>query len=129
MRLLGLVLLIGCPKSTPTAAVEAQPPATPSVADREPERAVEMTLEATQLPEPVEIDPGNFSDEERKEHGVAILPTNLGSALSAFSADAVLRRAMGEELARVFAAVRKSEMEHMQNMSLDEERGVLLERY
>jgi glutamine synthetase len=43
--------------------------------------------EGLNLPPPVEIDPGNLSDSQRKAAGIRPMPANLGEALEAFDKD------------------------------------------
>lgn len=81
------------------------------------------------LPEPVEIDPGNFTAVERDSMGIRALPTRLEASLDHFEANQPLKEAMGSEFAKVFAAVRRTEMATLQGLSLEQERLILLERY
>ncbi|MGE3806283.1 MAG: glutamine synthetase, partial [Gemmataceae bacterium] len=81
------------------------------------------------LPEPVEVDPGNFSTRERDERGIRALPTNLESSLENFVADNVLREAMQPAVADAFVAVRRTELEALHGHSFEDERLLLLERY
>ncbi|MEQ8790308.1 MAG: glutamine synthetase family protein [Pirellulaceae bacterium] len=81
------------------------------------------------LPEPVGIDPGDYSDSQRVEHHIAPLPTSLEQAIACFETDKVLRTAMGEQFATAFLAVRRAEWEFMKDMTLEEERRLLLQRY
>lgn len=82
-----------------------------------------------ELPEPVTLDPGNFSDEERKRHRIERLPHVLGDALRQFRKDAVLQQAFGKDLARAFTAVRAAEHDAMKGLDLESEVELLLERY
>jgi glutamine synthetase len=61
--------------------------------------------------DPALIDPGNWSDTERAERGIRRYPTTLAAAVEALEADAVLMDALGPELARAYAAVKRSEYE------------------
>ena len=60
-------------------------------------------------PEPVEVDPATLSDEQRAARGIERMPAGQGEALDALAADALLREALGPELARAYLAVRRSE--------------------
>lgn len=51
------------------------------------------------------------------------------SAASDFLTVTVLRDGMGEQYAKVFAAVRRAEFEKMKGMTFDQERMALLERH
>ncbi|MDJ0719209.1 MAG: glutamine synthetase family protein [Prochloraceae cyanobacterium] len=79
--------------------------------------------------QPVEIDPGNFSQVELADRGISPLPQNLGEAIEHLSRDRLLLDALGIELSRAYLAVRKAEWNAMKEMELDEEVNLLLERY
>jgi glutamine synthetase len=64
-----------------------------------------------ELPEPVDVDPGTLSDEERGRRGIVRLPRTQAEALDALEADEALGRALGEALLRSYLAVRRSEWE------------------
>ena len=81
------------------------------------------------LPKPVTVDPGDFSEQQRRAHNIAALPTRLNESLTRLENDTVLRTAMGEPLATAFLAVRQTELEFFDGMSFDEERRLLLDRY
>ena len=80
-------------------------------------------------PEPVQADPANLSDDERKKKGAYPLPANLTGALNQFSADTVLIKALGPELAQAYLAVRHAEWQTMAKLELADEVKLLLERY
>ena len=71
--------------------------------------------------EPQEIDPGNYSDEERKHRGISRLPTSLNEALDELERDEVLTEAMGPLLARSYIAVKRSESEFFEDRTPEEE--------
>lgn len=84
--------------------------------------------------DPVDIDPGLFSEAELTERGNAArkierLPQNLGEAIEHLSGDRLLLDALGVELNRAYLAVRKAEWEAMKDMELEAEVNLLLERY
>ncbi|MBW4573821.1 MAG: glutamine synthetase family protein [Aphanothece sp. CMT-3BRIN-NPC111] len=79
--------------------------------------------------EPVDLDPGNLSQEERSGRGIDLLPTNLGDAIAHLRNDEVLKSALGPELAQAYLAVRSAEWEAMKDLELEEEVKLLLERY
>jgi glutamine synthetase len=62
------------------------------------------------LPEPVDVDPGGLSDDERARLGIARLPVSLPNAVAAFEADAVLNRSFGAPLATTLMDIRKAEV-------------------
>jgi glutamine synthetase len=65
--------------------------------------------DGAELPPPVDIDPAHLSEEERSAHGIEALPSDADTAAAALDASAVLREALGEVLADVISAVRRSE--------------------
>jgi glutamine synthetase len=67
--------------------------------------------QGTTLPEPVDVDPASWTDEERAACGIARLPQRLDDAVAAFVADPVLAEAFGPELADTVVAVRRAEIE------------------
>ena len=68
-----------------------------------------------------EIDPGNYSDEEREKRGIRRLPTSLDEALDELEHDAVLTEALGPLLARSYIAVKRSESEFFKDRTPEEE--------
>jgi glutamine synthetase len=83
---------------------------------------------ADRLPDPIPIDPGDYSDEERAELGIVPLPASLEEALAQFTADPVLAAALGR-LGEVFTAVRRAELATLADQTFEQERALLLERY
>ncbi|MGK7900065.1 MAG: glutamine synthetase family protein [Hormoscilla sp.] len=79
--------------------------------------------------DPVDIDPGLFSEAELSDRGIARLPQNLGEAIAHLRGDRLLLDALGAELNRAYLAVRKAEWEAMKDMELEAEVNLLLERY
>ena len=71
--------------------------------------------------EPVEVDPGNFSDEERAERGIKRLPETLDAAVDALQADAVLTEALGPLLATSYIAVKRLESSFFKDKTPEEE--------
>ncbi|WP_163553730.1 glutamine synthetase family protein [Candidatus Frankia alpina] len=63
------------------------------------------------LPPPVDVDPASLGPAERARRGIARLPTDLGAAVAAFTADDVLRRACGPALHDTVASVRRAEID------------------
>jgi len=62
------------------------------------------------LPDPVGVDPGSMTEDERRSAGITALPASLGEAVAAFEADDVLTAAYGVELATSIAEVRRGEV-------------------
>ncbi|HEU5226962.1 MAG TPA: glutamine synthetase, partial [Ktedonobacteraceae bacterium] len=71
--------------------------------------------------EPQEIDPGNYSDEEREQRGIRRLPTMLDEALDDLERDNVLMDALGPLLASSYLAVKRNEVDFFKEKSLEEE--------
>ncbi len=70
--------------------------------------------------EPQEIDPGNYSDEEREQRGIRRLPTSLTEALDELERDQVLLEALGPLLAKSYIAVKRSEIEFFKEKTPEE---------
>lgn len=68
-----------------------------------------------------EIDPGNYSDEERTRRGIRRLPTTLDEALDELEHDNVLTEAMGPLLATSYIAVKRSEADFFKEKTPEEE--------
>ena len=71
--------------------------------------------------EPVDVDPGNLSDEERAQRGIKRLPQTLDAALDALEADIVLTEALGPTLAEAYVAVKRLESRRFADKSPEEE--------
>jgi glutamine synthetase len=85
--------------------------------------------EHLQLGRPVQQDPAYLSERERNEYNVAPLPSSLGDALIHLKNDAVILRALGNELATAYIGVKSAEWDALQHLTLDEEVRLLLEKY
>lgn len=79
--------------------------------------------------EPVTIDPGNLTDEERAQSGIKRLPETLDAALDALQADTLLNREMGPLLASSYLAVKRLESAFFQEQSPEEETRQHLYKY
>jgi glutamine synthetase len=79
--------------------------------------------------QPIAVDPGNLTDDERNSRGIDPLPTSLGQAIEQFKRDDVLPKALGPDLARSFLAVRQAEWEALKGLELPDEVKLLRERY
>jgi glutamine synthetase len=71
--------------------------------------------------EPLDIDPGNLSDEERAQRGIKRLPQTLDAALDALEADLVLTEALGPTMAEAYVAVKRLESRSFADKSPEEE--------
>ncbi len=71
--------------------------------------------------EPAEIDPGNFTDEERERRGIRRLPMTLDEALDELERDQVLLDALGPLLATSYIAVKRNESEAFKDKTPEEE--------
>ena len=70
---------------------------------------------------PQEIDPGNYSDEERERRGIRRLPTSLDEALDELERDEVLKQALGSLLANSYIAVKRNEAAFFKEKTPEEE--------
>ena len=87
---------------------------------------VERSLE---LSNPVNVDPGNLSAEERSNQGIERLPSNLGEAIVNLQENDVLMQALNSELSQAFVAVRQAEWLAMKDWELEREVKTLWARY
>ncbi len=71
--------------------------------------------------DPQEIDPGNYSEEEREQRGIRRLPTSLDEALDELEHDEVLKQALGPLLSTSYIAVKRSEAAFFQDKTPEEE--------
>ncbi|MFD6071582.1 MULTISPECIES: type I glutamate--ammonia ligase [Amycolatopsis] len=76
--------------------------------------------EEASLPEPLDVDPGTLTEEERAARGIARLPLRLEDAVAAFEADMDLAAAFGAPLARTIVDVRRAEIERFARASPEE---------
>lgn len=81
------------------------------------------------LPQPVTVDPGHLSEEERQANNIDRLPTQLNTAIQTLEQDSILTTALGSNLTKAYLAVKKAEYEALSPLSLDEEVKLLLQRY
>ncbi len=72
-------------------------------------------------PAPVDVDPGNYSEGEREQLGISLLPANLNEALDALERDQVLLDALGPLLAQSYIAVKREEADFFTEKSPQEE--------
>lgn len=70
--------------------------------------------------EPVEIDPGSYSDEEREQRGITRFPTTLDEALDELERDQVLISALGPTLSRAYLAVKRNECAYFREKTPEE---------
>jgi len=70
---------------------------------------------------PVDVDPGNLSEDERQRRHLTRLPTSLEEALTALEGDAVLTSALGPVETAAYLAVKRQEIGHFAAMSPREE--------
>ncbi|ELS02357.1 glutamine synthetase [Xenococcus sp. PCC 7305] len=87
---------------------------------------INRNLEA---PHPVNIDPGNLSDEELATQGIDRLPSSLGSAIACLQKNDILLQALNSELSQAFLAVREAEWATMKDWELEQEVKTLWARY
>ena len=81
------------------------------------------------IPPPYQDDPGVLSEEELKKNNIIPLPRSVDLTAKALEEDKVLADAFGPRLTKAIVAVRRFEYKVMKDMSLEEERALLLQRY
>jgi glutamine synthetase len=60
-------------------------------------------------PPPVNEDVYDFDEDDLRERSIGVLPSTLGEALNALSADSVVRDALGEHVYQAFVRAKKAE--------------------
>lgn len=78
---------------------------------------------------PINVDPGQLSEDELRKLNIEMLPSNLKDTIDALSKDEVLLKALQPQLSKALIGVRHSEYEAMKDMSLEEEVALLLQRF
>lgn len=81
------------------------------------------------LADPVQVDPGNLDESERRVRGIDALHRTLGDAIADLEGDQVLLEALGGDLATAYLAVRRKEWETMKEWDLEREVALLVDRY
>jgi glutamine synthetase len=81
------------------------------------------------LPPPIDVDPGQLDETERKARGIDRLPATLDEALAQLERDPVLLGALGDELARAYLAVKRAEAAELGALALADEVARLVEAY
>lgn len=81
------------------------------------------------LPDPVEVDPGNLSPNERQAKGIDALPSNLAVAIENLKDDEIILDALGKELSQAYLAVKNTEYEAMKGLGFNDEVMMLLDKY
>ena len=71
--------------------------------------------------EPVQVDPGNLSEDERERRGIKRLPESLDAALDALEGDETLLEALGPLEARAYVAVKRLESAYFADKTPEEE--------
>jgi len=79
--------------------------------------------------DPLALDPGSLSEQERERRGIRRLPTSLGQALDALEQDRVLMEALGPLLATSYLAVKRAEIACFQDMRPEEIALALFTKY
>jgi glutamine synthetase len=72
------------------------------------------------LPDPIQEDPGSWSDNERDAAGIVRLPQDAGEAEAALVANPRVREVLGEPLLGAFLAVRRADAAWAAERALDE---------
>ena len=71
-------------------------------------------------PAPLDRDPADLSDADQKRLGIASLPSSLEDALAAAEADQTVRGWFPKELWQAYFSLKRSELEFVADMTMDE---------
>lgn len=80
-------------------------------------------------PDPVDQDPADLGELERRRRGIHSLPAHLPDAIHALEHDDYLLKALGTDLARAVLAIRRADHEAMKDLPHADEVRLLTERY
>ena len=81
------------------------------------------------IEEPIQENPVNILEENQKDYKINRLPSKLEKAMEELKKDTVILNAMGEKLSRAYIAVKEAELEALNDLKLNEEVELLLEKY
>ncbi|MGB9370468.1 MAG: glutamine synthetase family protein [Halobacteriota archaeon] len=87
---------------------------------------IERCLE---LSAPIQLDPNSLSPSEREKLNVSSLPSSASDALGLLESDQVILAALGNELARAYIGVKKTELAALESLTFEQEVELLLEKY
>jgi len=73
--------------------------------------------EGLTLPEPIQEEPGSWSDDERERRGVRRLPETADEQIAAVSGSAAVAGALGEETVGAWTAVRRADAAAVEGQS------------
>ena len=82
--------------------------------------------EALPLPESVDVDPNQLTDEDLVTRGLSVLPRDLTTSLNLLEADATLMEAMGPALSKAYLGVKRYELQAQEGWPFDTEVDWLL---
>lgn len=77
----------------------------------------------------LQSDPASMNGEELFHSRIEPLPSSLGIALDTLENDRYLLKTMGEDLSRAYLAVKRAEWKTMAELTIAQERQILLERF
>ncbi|MDD1726034.1 MAG: glutamine synthetase [Euryarchaeota archaeon] len=78
---------------------------------------------------PIQLDPSSLSTSERERLNISFLPSSTSDALEFLESDQVILASLGNELARVYGGVKRTEIEALESLTLEQEVELLLEKY
>lgn len=90
---------------------------------------VDGVVNELELPPPVQVDPGYFSNDEMKKYKVKPLPSTMAEAIYNLEKDEVILYAMGDSLSKAYLEVKKAEWDFMKDLTLEDEVKLFLEKY
>lgn len=87
---------------------------------------IERSLE---LSAPIQLNPSSLSTSEREKLNVSSLPSSASDALGFLESDQVILAALGNELARAYVGVKRTELAALESLTFEQEVELLLEKY
>ena len=82
--------------------------------------------ETLPLPDSVDVDPNQLTDEDLVMRGLSVLPRDLTTSLNLLEADATLMEAMGPALSKAYLGVKRHELQAQEGWPFDTEVDWLL---
>ncbi|MGZ7070043.1 MAG: hypothetical protein ACXVHN_04435 [Methanobacterium sp.] len=85
--------------------------------------------EKMKLEEPVQENLGLLDDIELKNRNISLLQTKLGKDINKLENDIIILESMGKNLSKAYLAVKKAELDALENLKLEEEVKLLVDKY
>ncbi|MGZ7135296.1 MAG: hypothetical protein ACXVHY_05420 [Methanobacterium sp.] len=85
--------------------------------------------EKMKLEEPVQENLGLLDDIELKNRNISLLQTKLGKDINKLENDIIILESMGKNLSKAYLVVKKAELDALENLKLEEEIKLLVDKY